>query len=323
MSPLTNRKAALLLASSMILILPIFSRSEYLLHILILTVLSATLAQGWNLIGGYGGQLSLGHAAFYGIGAYSGAVLYGGFASTMSIPSVGLSPWVSLVLSGLLAGLAGLVIGAICFRLKGPYFLISTLALAQVLQVIFLNAREYTNGAVGVLMSSPPNIIIPNLVIIDFSTKIPYYVIGLIMMAFATVIASYFSSSRFGYRLMASRADSDAAEGLGVNVFGLNMVALFVSAFFTGLAGCFYLYYMRFVDPFLVFGIGISVQAVVLTYFGASGTVFGPIVGAFVLVPMLEVLRLMIGIGGPLVYGILLVIIVMALPGGVLRKIKL
>src|SRR5476651_1359036 len=193
------------LLTVVLLVLPLVVKSAFALDILIRILLFAFIGVAWNLIGGYAKQLSLGHAAYFGLGAYTSTLLQIDF---------GISPWIGMFAGGVVAMLASLPIGALCFRLRGPYFAIATIATAQVLMLIFLKFRDFAWGAEGTT--------IPNLghapLMMQFDGKAPYYYVALGLLVLALGITAWIERSRIGYYLVAIGEDEDAAEAIGIDV---------------------------------------------------------------------------------------------------------
>src|SRR5262249_36766183 len=217
-------------------VLPLIVTSPFAIDIFIRILLFAFVGVAWNLMGGYAKQLSLGHAAYFGLGAYTSTILQ---------IQYGVSPWIGLVAGGVVAMLASLPIGALCFRLRGPYFAIATIATAQVLMLLFLKFRDFAWGAEGTT--------IPNLgnspLMMQFDGKAPYYYIVLALLALALAITWRIERSWIGYYLVAIGEDEDAAEAVGVNAAKIKRDIYMVSAFLTALAGTFYVQYIYFIDP--------------------------------------------------------------------------
>jgi len=292
--------------------IPWLIASRYFIHIFIMMFFYGYLAMCWNLLGGYAGQHSFGHAAFVGISAYTSTLL---FAHT------GLSPWFGMLLGGLLSGLVGLFFGYVSFRygLKGPYFLLVTIAFGEVLVYIALNTRT-VGGASGLsvpLLGNVPNFF-------QFQSKTPYYYTIMIMAAAMIGITYAVQRSRMGYYWVAIRENEDAAQILGVNVMRYKLCAVVLSAFFSGLGGTFYAQYFMFIDPPSILGLGLSVEIVIYVIVGGIGTILGPIVGSFLLFPLAEITRSIFAgkTGGIhlIVYGIILVISIIFMPRGVIGK---
>ncbi len=295
-----NSKLLVSLLLAFAIAAPLLFQARYAQHVLILILLYVTLGSAWNLLGGFAGQLSLGHAAFFGIGAYSASIL----ASKSS-----LSPWLAMLIGPLLVLPVASLVGWICFRLRGPYFTLATIAIGEMVRLVALNWRDLTGGAVGVVIRPS---------IFSGTNKIPYYYI-ILAIAVATVALCYFISRRkLGYYLLAIREDQETAESIGINTTRYKLVALSISASLTALAGAFYANYFLFVDPTIVLPLSLSVEIVLMAIIGGLGTVQGPIVGAILLKLSSEIFRNQFANANLLIYGLLLVLVILFLPDGLL-----
>ena len=297
---------------ALLCLLPLIVHTPYYVHILIMLFFYAFLAISWNIIGGYGGQLSLGHSVFYGLGAYTSTLLFVNF---------NLSPWLGMLIGGLVAAFVSVGIGYPCFRLHGPFFSMSTLAILEVFRIMTVYFSDLTEGSIGV--SIPIKFGLRNLI---FEDKRAYLYIMLGFFFLAIFISTWIERSKFGYHLVALREDEDAAESAGVDVPRTKLKALMVSAFLTSMAGTFHAQYALYIDPSGEFSMSLSVLMAIMVILGGAGTLLGPILGALILVPLQEVLRAWFG--GNLqglhlfIYGFLLVIAVLFLPSGILAWIK-
>jgi branched-chain amino acid transport system permease protein len=327
--------ALVLLCASLaaLLALPRFVESPYALHIFILVFLSVVTGQAWNIIGGYTGQYSVGHAAYYGVGAYTTMIL---------LQDKQLAPWLGIWPAVLASVVVALVIGAICFRLRGPYFVLASIAVAEIMRIGALNWKALTNGAEGLLANDLPPLKIGQTVITDFLSKVPFYYASFGLAVAAVLVNVYIQRSKLGYYFQAIREDQDAAHSLGISLSLYKNVALLISAAFTALAGAFYAVYVGFIDPNTVLGIDLSVQVVLICIIGGIGTISGPIVGSVVLVLLSEALRAnlvaaglfklhLVSEGSPvgaflkenlahahvLIYGILVVVVILFMPEGI------
>jgi branched-chain amino acid transport system permease protein len=319
-------------------LLPKFVESPYALQLMVLFFLAVIQGEAWNLIGGYGGQYSVGHAAYFGIGAYTVIVL---------LQTKGLAPWWGLFPALLLAVVVAAIVGSITFRLRGPYFVLASIAVAEIFRLAALNWKQLTNGAEGILLSGIPPLVIGGAQITDFSSKVPFYYMGLALAVITVLVTIWFQGSKLGYYLQAIREDQDAANSLGIPLTFYKNVALMISAFFTAFAGALYGLYVGFIDPQTAGGLDISVQIVLTAIIGGIGTVLGPVVGAALLVALSEALRsnvltdLLIGSGmvdagsgigqflrdnlshaHMLIYGVLVALTILYMPDGVLGGIK-
>jgi branched-chain amino acid transport system permease protein len=257
-------------------------------------LLLATLAQGWNIIGGYAGYPSFGNSVFYGLGAYGVAI---------AMVEFHLPFWMGMLLGlGLGVGFAGLL-GMAVLRLKGHYFAICTLGLALVMTAIVSNL-EIAGSNIG--------LVLPLL-----SSEVLFYELALGLLVLATLTIFWLSRSRFGLGLIAIRESEEGAAVMGVNTTLYKVLALMLSAAFTALAGGIYAYYITFIDPVGVFDIGLNVKMIIMAVFGGPGSVLGPVVGAFILSVVSEVLATKVTSIASMFFGVVIVIAVVFMPRGI------
>ena len=286
---------------------PLITASNVVLNFLVVALLTALVGQGWNLLGGYGGQYSFGHAAFFGTGAYATAILQVRY---------GVNAWLGFAI-GIAAGAAvGAVIGALSFRsgLKGSYFALVTLAFAEVLRII-ASVAPITGAGVGTLIKLDLR---PEA--LQFQSRVPFYWIILGLVAVSLVIMRMIEDSRFGAYLVALRENEDAAQALGVNTTMVKLGAMTVSAAITAAGGCFYAQYFLFVDAGIAYGPWISIEALLAPIIGGVGTVFGPLLGALVVKTLGEFAKLATGDAPGLdlvIYGCVLILVIAAAPRGI------
>jgi branched-chain amino acid transport system permease protein len=278
----------------------LFVTSNVVLNFLVFTVILAIAAQGWNLLGGYGGQYSFGHAAFFGMGAYVSAILQQRF---------GVNAYPAVAFGIAAAALLGYAIGAMVFRagLRGSYFALVTLAFAEVLRIL-ANATEITGGAAGLLISL--NLGAGNL---QFADRSSFLILGAVLLAFAMLITLALEKSRLGAQLVAVRENEAAAAALGVDILAVKLRAISLSAALTGAAGALYAQYFLYIDSNIAFGTWISVEALLAPIIGGAGTVFGPLIGALILQGLSEGTKMLIGkIPGLdlIIFGVLLILAV-------------
>lgn len=297
---------AIALVVILMLPFPWLVQSDFLINFAIMLFFYAFLGQSWNVLGGYGGQFSFGHVAFFGTGAYATAVLQTMF---------GINPWVGFMLAGFAGAGMGLVVGFLTFRfgLKGAYFALVTLAFAEVLRIL-ANTVAFTGAGVGILIPLEQGA--ANL---QFADKTGFYLLALALVALGLVITAHLEKSRFGARLMAIRENEDAARALGVNVFEIKLKAIALSGSLAGLAGAFYTQYFLYLDPTIAYGPAISVEALLVPIIGGTGTLFGPLLGSAALHTISEITQ-HVAADAPglnlVVYGTLLVLMVLFLPDG-------
>jgi branched-chain amino acid transport system permease protein len=271
----------------------------YFQHVLILIMMWIIMATAWNLLGGYCGQVSFGHAVFFGLGAYGGGLLYLHW---------GISPWWGMIAGPLLAVIIGIPIGLITFRLRGAYFALAMLALGETFRIVFTNWEPVTAGAVGIITSRTWG-----------AQKLPYYYITLAIAALCLYVVYRLIYSKFGYYFVSIREDQDAAEGLGIPTTRYKLYALIPSAFFTGLAGAVFMNYIAYIEPHLVFNLSaISIMMILAVMMGGAGTLWGPVLGAAIYTILSEALRAAIGPISYLVFPIIACLIIMFLPDGII-----
>jgi branched-chain amino acid transport system permease protein len=293
--------------------LPLFATSNVTLNFLSFALIIALAAQGWNILAGYGGQFSFGHAAFFGAGAYAMALLQVRF---------GINPWAALPLAVALGGAVGFAVGFLSFRanLRGSYFALVTLAFAEVFRIL-ANSWSFTGGAAGVLV--PLRIDALNL---QFADKRQFYWLTLALVAGALWLTRAMARSRFGAWLVAVRENEDAAKALGVDVLAVKLKAITLSAMLTAAAGCLYAQKFLYLDANIAYGPWISVEALLAPIIGGLGTVFGPLVGAVALLGLGELAKQALAalVGGAMpgvdlvIYGLLLILCVAFAPKGIM-----
>ncbi len=283
-------------------LVPVFVQQNYTLQVLFRIYLFAALGLAWNLVGGYTGQLSLGHAAYFGAGAYGIAIF-----SRMGLPL-----WLSLILAVVVALAFAVLIGGVSFRLRGPYFALATIAFAEVLRVAAKNLVKITGGDVGIQ--------VPGMFVSSINAKFYLSAVGLTALAF--VLTVWISRSKFGYYLMAIRDDEDTALAVGVNTPRSKLNVLLISAALTAVGGALYGSLFLFVVPDQVLSLDISNEIAIVAMLGGAGTIVGPIVGSLVLESASELLKNTFQEAHLLIYGILLVVVVLFLPEGIVGSLQ-
>lgn len=281
-------------------LLPLVVTTGSLLNFAVFTLIICLAGQGWNILGGYGGQYSFGHAAFFGTAAYATAILQVRY---------GVNPYLGFAIGVALAGLVGAIIGALSFRsgLRGSYFALVTLAFAEVFRVI-ANATEFTGGAAGILIKldvRPENF--------QFASRASFYWVALGLVTVTLLITRALERSRLGAQLVAVRENEAAARALGVDALAVKLVAIALSAAITGAAGALYAQYFLYLDSTIAYGTWISVEALLAPIIGGAGTVFGPVIGGVILHSLSEFTKSLVGrIPGVdlVIFGILLILVV-------------
>ena len=294
------------------LALPLFVESRFWLGFWTTTLFFALLGQSWNILGGYGGQVSFGHAVFFGTGAYVSAVLQVRF---------GLDAWTSAAVAVAAGALVGAFIGALSFRygLRGSYFALVTLAFAEVFRVL-VNAWDFTGSGFGMLVPMKPGA--ANL---QFADRTWFYYAILLLVFLAYAITWRVERSRFGAYLLAIRENEDAARALGINTFRIKLAAITLSGAMAAVAGVFYIQYYLFVDSHVGYGPAMSVNALLAPLIGGAGTVLGPLIGAVALGSLAELTSVWLGKQpgvNLLAFGVLLLVILRFLPNGLMGLLR-
>jgi len=308
MGAVLARRPGALVLFGLAAIIPIFVRDAYFLDTLALILLWGALSAAWNIAGGYAGQVSIGHAAFFGIGAYSTALLGARFSQ---------SPWLGMLVGALLSLAAGAAIGYLSNRLKGPYFALSTIAFSQVLLIVASRWRAFTAGSEGLPVPFRPGFATLGLGDVAWAYLI------LVVAVLYWGIEVWLEHSRFGYRLAGVREDEDAAQALGIPARRLKVIAVTASAALTSVCGTLWAQKVGFVDPFYVFSVDLSVRFALNTIIGGIGTALGPFLGSILITSLETFLRATLsgwksGFTGIylIVYGIVLILVVRFVPEG-------
>jgi len=295
----------LIILGIIFLIFPLVIRSSYYQHLVIIIFMWVVIGSSWNLLAGYTGQVSFGHAIFFGVGAYTAGI----FATKL-----GISAWWGMAFGGFFSMLVGLFVGWVCFRLRGPYFALATLAGGEIIRLIATNWESLTEGMMGIL------------IIQTFTSKLPYYYIAFALAVACVYTIQLIMKSKWGYYFVSIREDEDAAASMGINTTLYKNISLLVSSFFTGMAGAFYMNYMAFIDPEVVFSLHfISIMAILVGIVGGVATIWGPAVGAFVMIGLQETFRSSFFGLAPkwtsqahaLVFGLLVIFVIMFLANGI------
>jgi branched-chain amino acid transport system permease protein len=294
----------------LLLAFPFIFRSVFSHHTMILILMYALMAQSWNVVAGFSGQISLGHAIFFGIGAYSSTVLFAKY---------GITPWVGLLVGIMISTLAAVAIGVPTLRLRGHYFAIATLLIGSSVQIVF-QRWDWVGAASGLYV--PINRTSPWFYLQFHTSKVPYYYLALAAAATGYFLVWKLRRSRFGFRLQALRDEPDAAASLGIAIARHKVLAFMISGAMMSVAGTFYGQYVLVLDPERLFSAEISIIVLLMTVLGGSGTLWGPALGAAILVPLSEYSRIWFGGTGRtidlIVYGILIMLVCMWRPSGIL-----
>ncbi len=300
--------------AALLLAYPFVFTSTHAHHLMILILLYALMAQSWNVMAGLSGQISLGHAMFFGIGAYSSTVLFVKF---------GISPWIGLLVGASLSAMAAVAIGVPTLRLRGHYFAIATLLIATSVQIVF-QRWEWVGAASGLYI--PIDRSSPWLSLQFHRSKIPYYYLALGAATLAFLVVWKIRRSRFGFRLQAVRDEPDAAASLGIAVARHKVLAFMISAAMMSVAGTFYAQYVLVLDPERLFAADVSIIVLLMTVLGGAGTLWGPALGAAILIPLSEYTRIWFSGTGRtvdlIIYGILITAVCIWRPNGILSLIE-
>jgi len=304
--------AALLLLT--VLAFPLVFTRPFPRHVMIMIFLYGALATAWNILAGYCGQISLGHAVYFGLGAYT---------STLLVREAALTPWLGMLAGAALAVGISQAIGYPVFRLRGHYFAIATIGFGEIVQTTVLN-WDGIGGARGLFVPiKRPD----SLLNFQFhESKAVYYYIALGLLALALVVTRWIERSRRGYYFRAIREDQDAAASLGVPVAREKHAAMAVSAALTALGGTFWAQYVLFIDPESVFPLSLSILICLVAVMGGVGSLWGPLLGAAVLVPLSEGTRVLLGGTGKaldlVIYGALIMVIAVFQPAGLMGLVR-
>lgn len=307
------RKALLSTLLLIVLVLfPLLVKDQYYLNLAVMILYYTFLSQAWNILSGFSGQFSFGHAAFFGTGAY---------LSTTLLTKYHITPWLGMWIGAAAAILIGLFIGYLSFRykLRGSYFALGTLAFAEILRVIVQNS-EFFNKTMGILINlkNAPSMF-------QFTDRIVYYYIILGFAFLCTLLVYLISRSRLGYNLIAIRENESAAQSLGVNTFRNKMLAIALSSGLAAIGGTFYAQYMLFIDPSNTFGSDVSISILLPAIIGGAGTVLGPFVGSLLMIPLGELTKICFGgFSGVhlMVYGLVLLVVILYVPQGIVGWIS-
>jgi branched-chain amino acid transport system permease protein len=286
---------------------PLVAPNSFYLHVAIMVLMWTLLGSAWNVLGGFAGQVSFGHAALFGIGAYVTMILF---------LKAGVAPWWGIPLGGLAASLVSLPIGLVCFRLRGPYFSLATLAVAEIVKLVALNWESVTNGSVGFLITGLPPLA-PFGLAVDWESKVPFYALAALLALAGMAATAWLKESRLGAFLVAIRENEDAAEAVGIDTVRAKVITFALSAFLAGLGGGFYAFYFRYVDPDAVLNLNLSMEMVFIAMVGGLGTVGGPLVGALFLTTVGEAVRERFQVGHLIFYGLFMMLAIRYMPEGI------
>ena len=296
---------SLILLITMFLV-PVVMGTPFWTNLFVLLFVFSALSVAWNIVGGYAGQLSLGHAVFYGIGGYTATLLTQNF---------GISPWIGMFAGAAISAAVAILISYPTLRLRGPFFALATIAILEVVRLLVIHEESWTGGSSGI--SLPLSI---GWAWIVFREKINYVIIAFGLFVLVTWVSWYIRKSRIGHYLIAIREREDAALAVGIHTVRVKIIAAVVSAVLTSIIGTFHITYLTFVDPSSAFSLELSIQVAMFALIGGLGTVSGPIAGTFLVLPIAELARGWLSSVGNgmhgLIYGLILVAVVLTIPRG-------
>ena len=309
---LTKPQLIIIAILSLLVLISPMVLSSYRLNLIISILTAAYFAQCWNLMSDYTGQFSFGHAAFYGLGAYTSSILFVDF---------GINPWIGLLCGMVVAGIVAAAIGYLSFHynLKGDYFALGTMAFCEIFRVIFKNTKAL-HAASGVSIPYSKDI-----AMLQFGSKEGFLYAAFVMLALITLGMYKIRRTKMGLYFVAIRENEDAAKALGINAFKYKMIALIASAMLSAIGGTFYAQYYLYIDPTIAFSSTVSVSAITPCIIGGVGTVFGPIIGAAIIEPISELTNSLLSnyVGmNMVVYGLILVVVILVMPKGVIGLVQ-
>lgn len=306
-----NKKVAIVLIALGIIIpllLPMLKLGNYIITVLTSCFIFAALGISWNIIGGYGSQVSWCHTAFVAIGGYMGFVLFNRF---------GISGFLGLIPGVALSAFVAFIIGFLSFRVRGPFFSLSTIAFSEIVRILLLYFKDVTNGASGMFVPYHGH----SLWKLTFKNDLPFYYIFFVIMVIFIVFCWRFEKSKTGYYLRAIKEDEDAAISLGIKTYKIKLIAFVISACMASLVGTFYAFFLTYIEPNAFCGLAQSIKIGCVTIIGGISMLWGPVIGAFIIVPLTELTNALLGAnsGANLaMYGLVLMLIVIFRPKGII-----
>ena len=298
------KKISLLVLAILVALLPLIIQDDYIIRIAIMAGIFIVLSLSLNLVTGYAGQFCLGWAAFYGVGAYTSALL---------VMKMNFSFWLAMPLGGLMAALFGIALGIPTMRLKDIYLAITTLGFGEIVRLTMVNWTDLTRGSMGM-----PGIPAPSLFGYEYTTNIPYYYLILALVIITVLAMRRIIDSRVGRALIAIREDDLAAKTMGIDITAYKVMAFAVGAFFAGIAGSFYAHFTSFIDPH-TFSFAESISVLAMVVLGGMGSIRGAILGAVVLSVAPEILR-DVSEYRMIIFGLIMMIVMLVRPQGIMGK---
>ncbi len=299
-----------LLCLALLLVIPLIIQSPFVYHLFVLICVYGALATAWNIVGGYAGQLSLGHAVFYGVGSYT---------ATLLVINFGITPWLGMFVGAGISALVAVMIAYPTFRLRGPFFALATIAVLEVFKLLTVHQSDWTGGAAG--LSVPLNIGLEWMI---FRQKWAYLLVAFGMLVVAIWVTWWIRHSRLGFYLVAVREREFAAPAVGINTVNVKLSAAVISAMLTSIVGSFHAMYLTFIEPSAAFSLELSIQIAMFALIGGLGSVVGPLAGTILVVPIAELARGWLGSFGSgmhgFIYGVVLVLVVLTMPRGIVGQ---
>ncbi len=308
---LSAKNIVLLALLAVILVVPKFVENNYYISTLVYCFLFGALGVAWNLIGGYGAQISWCHAAFVATGAYTGILLNKFY---------GLTPLAAIPISMAIAYGFATLVGYGTLRLRGAYFSISTIAFAEILRILLLYFKGITNGSKGAFITYRGE----SYLNLTFENDVPFYYIGILILIVTLAFTKWFEKSKLGYYLGAIKGNEDAAISLGIPAFKIKLKAFQISAMITAAIGVVFAFFLTYIDPTSVCSMDLSVKIGVVVIVGGIGHMWGPVIGSFIIIPLIEITNILLGQrgGSQILYGLALILIVTNKQEGVIGFFK-
>ena len=288
------------------MIAPVVIQRNYIIAVLVNCLLFAAMGIAWNIISGYGGHISWCHSAFIAVGAYTCFIMYN---------RLGCSPLLSLPIGMAICYIFATIMGKATLRYRGPFFAISTIVFVELLRTLLLYFSDLTNGSSGIVIAYTEE----NFWNLMFSNDRPYYYISLILLILCIIVTSLFLKSKTGHYLHTIKGDQDAAQSLGIDIGKVKLRAFQISAVMTSMIGAVYALFNTYIEPATIASTDLAIRIGATVIIGGMGTFWGPLLGAFIVIPITEVaLQFFPDGGAQLAYGLMLIIIMVAIPGGIL-----
>ncbi len=302
-----KRNSTALVIAVLLLMVPLVLKNQYLLSIINQIFIFAAMGAAWNIIGGFGRQISWAHASFFCIGAYAGMLCF---------RKLGMVPWASLFVGMALAAVAALIMGFPSFRLRGTYFSLATIACGQIVRELIVYFDKFTGGNNGIMIPKKYQ----GFAMLRWNDEIPYYYLFFFLLAGVVLVTILVDRSRLGYYLKAVRGDQDAAESLGIRSSRIKIQAFMISAMCMSVIGTFYAFKMSYIDPTMVGSFDLAIKIGVIAIVGGIGTIWGPMIGSLIIIPVMEMCNAFLPpeLGGMslAIYGLILMLIVIFKPDG-------